>query len=127
MLLLLGAITLDFEEFLNWCQVNHESNKACIARRLNVSSQTIRNWNNLKNIPKWVEYATISLTNNLDPMPLNIYHLKQWQADNGLKTYQDTADAFLLKRQSVHQWYHRGSLPKWLSLACPGYSQKFKF
>ena len=113
---------MDFDGYKEWCARQSLQTDTSVAEALSVSAQTIRNWNEKRDIPLWVPYAIISIEQNLDPMPLTMRDLKNWQNSHRLKTYQDTATIFGRKRQAVHQWFQRGSLPKWLALACPGYT-----
>ncbi len=115
---------MQFQVFEKWCEENSYLTNSSIANAFLVSAQTVRNWKRLKRVPAWVSFAIITLENEMSPMSLTISEFKSWQNRNSLSTYESTARVFSLKRQAVHQWFQRGSLPKWLSLACPGYEIK---
>lgn len=127
-------------DFLDWCQKRGLSRPQLIARKFLVSEQTIRNWerdarqSSLALTDHWVVLAvafydaqlgTASSFDELDiqpPSSMTFNGLHRWQNKHRLKTYQDTADIFDIKRQAVHNWHVRGNLPRWLPLACKGFN-----
>lgn len=112
---------MDFQQFTQWCRKQALFSNSVIAEAFGVSPQTIRNWKRNLHVPFWVRYAAIAIENNLPKMELTVISVREWRSRNGLKTYEDTGAIFDIKRQTVHQWFKRGSFPNWLSLACPGY------
>ncbi|WP_156883444.1 hypothetical protein [Salipiger mucosus] len=94
------------------------------ADKLGTSAQTLRNWRGKGRTPLWVDHATRAISCGCEPLVLTVTTVKDWQIRNGLDTYEATAKVFGYKRQAVHQWFSRGSFPRWLAMAAPGYEIK---
>jgi len=121
------------DEFFNWCEARGLRDNTPIAAVFSVSSQTIRNWRRKddgEELPAWVPLACDgfdALAGEGHPQslpPVTVEWLSSWQVRHSLRTYEDTARIFVIKRQAVHNWYKRGRFPKWLPLACAGHDAR---
>lgn len=112
------------EDFFVWCVSNNLDTNKDIAESFNVSTQTVRNWKKRETLPLWVSFACVAIENKHSSFEFSFSDFKSWQKQNNITTYEETGDAFGIKRQAVHQWFRRGRFPKWLSLACFGYNLK---
>lgn len=124
------------DEFFRWCEARGLRDNTPIAAVFSVSSQTIRNWRRKDDgeaLPAWVPLAcdgfdALTPGDGRQPLlaPVSVEWLSSWQARHSLRTYEDTARIFDIKRQAVHNWYKRGRFPKWLPLACAGYDARIQ-
>lgn len=117
---------MNSKDFFSWCEKHKLDTNQKIAGVVNVSVQTVRNWQSKDNLPVWLSFACIAIENDYIVIPFSVSDFKSWQNRNKITTYEKTGEIFGIKRQAVHQWFRRGKLPKWLGLACIGYdlSQK---
>jgi len=124
------------DEFFNWCEARGLRDNTPIAAVFSVSSQTIRNWRKKgegEELPAWVPLAcdgfdALSAGEGRAPAlpPITVEWLSAWQVRHALRTYEDTARVFVIKRQAVHNWYKRGRFPRWLPLACAGHDARIR-
>lgn len=122
---------MDKKEFFAWCAERGLARSQDISAAFRVSSQTIRNWDRKPDsspMPAWVPLACAAIdglaagtVSAAELAPMTVTRLSKWQSRHRFRTYDDTAAVFSIKRQAVHNWYKRQSLPRWLSLACAGY------
>jgi len=112
------------KEFFIWCGEKGLISNKIIAESFNVSAQTVRNWKKKEDLPLWVSFACLALENNYTADDFSFSDFKSWQKRNNIITYEETGNAFGIKRQAIHQWFRRGRFPKWISLACFGYNLK---
>jgi hypothetical protein len=131
--------TFDKKDFFAWCAKHGLHKPEEIARYFRLSGQTIRNWD--KDIKKgtetalrlasWVGLATglydasagkdgKIVPSDIDAMTFE--ELEKWRNLHGFSTYESTANAFSIKRQAVHLWHKRQTIPPWVALACAGYN-----
>ena len=115
---------MDYQEFEAWRRQEDLHFDTTTASKLGTSAQTLRNWRGKGETPYWVDLATLAISHGCEPMSLSFSSVKAWQLRNGLSTYESTAEVFGYKRQAVHQWFSRGSFPRWLAMAAPGYEIK---
>ena len=113
---------MESSDFFDFCTQKGLITNSAIAESFMVSSQTIRNWRKLNELPHWLKYAVLAVSNDLVIDKFDFSDFKKWQRDNDVATYEQTGDIFGIKRQAVHQWFRRGRFPNWLSLACAGYN-----
>jgi hypothetical protein len=121
------------DEFFQWCEARGLRDNTPIATVFSVSSQTIRNWrkkDGADELPAWVPLAcdgfeALSAGGRAPSLPpITVEWLSSWQVRHALRTYEDTARVFAIKRQAVHNWYKRGRFPRWLALACAGHDAR---
>ena len=87
------------------------TSNSAIAGSFMVSSQTIRNWRKLDEVPCWVDFALHAVREGSTSTNFDFSDFKKWQRDNGVSTYEQTGNIFGIKRQAVHQWFRRGRFP----------------
>jgi len=124
------------DEFFTWCEARGLRDNTPIAAVFSVSSQTIRNWRRkggAEELPAWVPLACdgfVALGGDGARLPVlppvTVGWLSSWQGRHSLRTYEDTARVFSIKRQAVHNWYKRGRFPRWLALACAGHDARIR-
>lgn len=117
---------MDLKAFHEWCEAQKLYTQKEIASAIGVSAQTIRNWEVKGDVPYWVRYSTLAISESVEPLHLTVANFKAWQQRCSLPTNEATGIALGRKRQSVHQWFSRFSFPNWLSLACAGYEHQHK-
>lgn len=124
------------KDFFEWCNQRGLVQISQIADAFKLSDQTVRNWeryvaNGEKPELSYWYILTIFcydtyLGKDVDQSahtrlpqfaPMSFTLLKKWQNRHNLATYQDTGDIFRIKRQAVHNWFTRSSLPDWLPMA----------
>lgn len=125
------------DKFFKWCHDRGINQTPLIASLFRLSDQTVRNWEKhvaegkQLELPYWVpitiecfdhfigDSAEPDCHTRIQRLPaMTFASLKKWQNKHGLETYQDTGDMFRIKRQAVHNWLQRQSLPDWLAFAC---------
>lgn len=120
---------MNTKRFFDWCSGKGYVTNLQIADALNISTQTVRNWKRLDDdarLPIWVLYACEAIDTEIKVDSMDIDSFKSWQKTHDLLTYESTGGVFGISRQAVHQWFRRGRFPKWISLACAGFSMSHK-
>ena len=128
----------DKKDFFVWCAAKGLTKPEEIKDYFRLSGQTIRNWEKdvRSGIPEnlelafWVRLAVAYYDNTAGGQgkiapaaipDMTFAELKKWQNERGIKTYEATGEVFRIKRQAVHLWHKRQTIPAWVALACAGY------
>lgn len=132
-----GIRSMKASEFFAWCARNALHDNTSIASAMRVTDQTVRNWARRDRVPGWVPLVCAArrlvgpaafervLQENGCPSA-SLGWFKDWQLRHGLRTLQQTAEVFGVKRQAVHNWFARGKIPPHVYIACVAVDVKNK-
>lgn len=128
---------MSFGEFFTWCEGFGLTKDRSIAQAFRLTPQTVMNWRKGKSRAQYIVlpihlllmcrgYEAIRRDSGhvmpeIPTMTIGMFDI--WRQYYGLTTLETAGHSFGMTRQAIHNWNTRRRLPKWLPLACYGYSE----